>query len=358
MDELRKLADEVESSGLRVRSASSITPRQAEWLWQGRIPMALFTLIVGRQGLGKSTLSIHLAARVSRGQLGRPPANVLIASAEDAPEFIIVPRLIAAGADLDRVKIIDIDSDGVEASIEIPEDLDQVAAAIESHDAEFVVVDPVSAHLSQNVDSHKDHSVRTALGPVSRLAIATGAAILGIGHLNKGRGGFALDRVGGSVGFTAAARSVLLLANDPNGDEGSPDRVLAHVKSNMSEIAVSLRYRVEGFVTDGDLKTSRIVEVGEDASVVASDLLREEDPEERRLSDHAAEVILDVLANGEASWATINAALRNEGISEHTGRIGRDRLKQAGTIEYRKTGLHGGFLWRVAELATDPPDPI
>jgi RecA-family ATPase len=300
MDELRKLADEVEGSALRVRPASSITPRQAEWLWQDRVPMAALTLLVGRQGLGKSTLSIHLAARVSRGQLGRPPADVLIASAEDAPEYTIVPRLIAAGADMDRVNIIDIESDGVVASIEIPTDLDRVAEAIDSHNAEFVIVDPVSAHLAQHVDSHKDHSVRTALGPVSRLALATGAAIVGIGHLNKGGGGYVLDRVGGSVGFTAAARSVLLFAADPNSDEDSPDRVLAHAKSNMSELAVPLRYRVEGYVTDSGLKTSRVIEVGEAASVVASDLLRE-DPEERRLTDDAAEVILDVLANGEVN---------------------------------------------------------
>jgi hypothetical protein len=119
---------------------------------------------------------------------------------------------------------------------------------------------------------------------------------------------------------------------------------------------VPLRYRVEGYVTDGGLKTSRVIEVGEAASVVASDLLRE-DPEERRLTDDAAEVILDVLANGEASWATIKAALRDEGISEHTGRIARTRLKQAGAIERHKTGLRGGWLWRIAELATDAPGP-
>lgn len=74
----------------------------------------------------------------------------------------------------------------------------------------MVLIDPIVAHISGSIDSHRDHQVRRALSPVARLAHETGAAVVGIDHLNKSPGGNVLSRLGGSVAFGAAARSVLL----------------------------------------------------------------------------------------------------------------------------------------------------
>jgi hypothetical protein len=103
------------------------------------------------------------------------------------------------------------------------------------------------AYLPGNVNSWMDQSVRHALAPLHRLAEKSGAAILVVGHLNKGLGTDPLQRIGGSVGISAAARSVLLLARDPDDPEAEQGRrrVLAHVKSNLGLLTASLAFEIE-----------------------------------------------------------------------------------------------------------------
>jgi hypothetical protein len=309
-------------------------------------------LLVGRVGLGKSTLAFDTAARVSRGQFGRDPAEVIIASAEDSPAHTIVPRLTAAGADLERIHIINMRHDGFEGGLVLPDDIAELENAVNQVGAQLVIIDPIVAHLAARIDSHKDHSVRTALGPVAHLAANTGTAVVGVGHLNKGEGGHPLDRVGGSIGFTAAARSVLLFATDPETDEDDPGRVLAHIKSNLSPLAVALRYRIERRTIEHagiEIETSGVAWVGEAPNIEAAGLLRSVDPAERPQRALAAETILGELEAGEKSWTAIKALLGSEGISERTGQRARDELRRAGVIDRSKAGLQGGWMWRVTE---------
>ena len=175
--------------------------------------------------------------------------------------------------------------------------------------------------------------------------------MLGIGHLNKGVGGHPLDRIGGSVAFGAAARSVLLFATKPDADESDPERVLAHVKSNLSPTAVALRYRVEGRIVEADgkaIETSGLTWLGEAPDIEAGSLLLRHDPAERPQRDLATETILGELEDGEQSWKAITAALQAEGVSEHTGRMARDELKRTGRIDRSKTGMAGSWTWRLA----------
>jgi hypothetical protein len=111
----------------------------------------------------------------------------------------------------------------------------------------LVVIDPLMAHLKGSVDSWKDQSIRGALAPLARLAESNQTAVLLVCRLNKGQSVDPLRRLGGSIGIAAAARSVMLLANDPDDPDGPAGsrRVLAHVKSNLSELAESLLYVVE-----------------------------------------------------------------------------------------------------------------
>jgi putative DNA primase/helicase len=92
--------------------ASEITPEAISWLWAGRIALGKQTLIAGEPGLGKSQLSTAIIAAVTtagtwpNGEGHAPRGNAIILSAEDGVADTIVPRLMAAGADLDRVHII------------------------------------------------------------------------------------------------------------------------------------------------------------------------------------------------------------------------------------------------------------
>jgi hypothetical protein len=140
---------------------SSLTPQRVEWLWHGRIPRGAVSLIDGDPDLGKSTILLDIAARVTRGYAMPPdaggtgvttPANVILLSAEDDYRRTIRPRLDAAGADVDRVTILDAVRRGADTAPPVlPFDLDAIEAAIVAQQAALLGVDPFSAYLDESV---------------------------------------------------------------------------------------------------------------------------------------------------------------------------------------------------------------
>ncbi|MCH7667576.1 MAG: AAA family ATPase [Acidobacteria bacterium] len=340
--------------GLRLVSASAIPPETPVWLWDGRIPLQAITLLIGTGGLGKTSLVCEIAARVSRGQLGRSPAAVIFATVEDSRSHTLVPRLIAAGADLDLIHFVSVVEAGFENGITLPDDLAELETAIEAESAEMLVLDPLVAHLSSTLDSHRDHSVRRALGPLHALAEATGVAVLGVSHLNKSASTNPLTRLGGSVAFGNAARSVLLFAADPD-DDNSPVRYLVHVKSNLSRLARALKFEIESRTIQdragGDINTSGFVWLGE-TTAQASDLLTDAEPDaDRSERDIAREVIVDALSQSDERWTALVRLVKAEGVSEGTAVRARSELRREGRIESSKDGMKGGWSWRlVAEL--------
>jgi len=353
--------DEAERvDGLRLVPASRIRPAQVEWVWCERIPRGLLTLLMGSAGLGKTTLSCELSARVTRGQLGSEPAPVIIATAEDSLAHTLVPRLSAAGADLDLVHFVSMVADGVDGGLTLPDDTANLEQAVTDKGAALLVLDPVVAHLSGALDTHKDHSVRRALGPLHALAERTSTAVVGIAHLNKSMSSDALTRLSGSIGFGAAARSVLLLATDPARDD-SPDRLLAHVKSNVGPHAPTLRFRLESrtVTTDvSEIETSGFAWLGEDTSTRVADMLvRPQSDPDRSERDIAREVIQDALGDGARSWVDLVDLVEEEGASDRTARRARTELQQEGVIERRKVGMRGGWFWHLAtEVGHETPN--
>ena len=218
--------------------ASSIRCERVRWLWRGRVPLGAVTVIAGQQGLGKSTTTIELAARLTRGELpgdlaGRP-SSVLLVTLEDHLSSVVKPRLLAAGADVDRVPIVTVKVDGLDDLVTLPDDISAIEERVREHDARLLIVDPIVAALSGNIDAYRDHEVRRAFAPLAQLAERCDLAVVAVMHLTKAQTGDLLGRVSGSVAFTAAARSVLAFARDPDdpgGDTGD-NRVIVHVKSN------------------------------------------------------------------------------------------------------------------------------
>src|SRR5262245_44101797 len=94
------------------RCAADIKPKRIDFIWSGRIARGKHTAIAGEPGDGKSQLSIYIAATISRGgewpcgEGHAPVGNVIVLNAEDGADDTVVPRLIAAGADLKRVHIV------------------------------------------------------------------------------------------------------------------------------------------------------------------------------------------------------------------------------------------------------------
>ncbi len=228
---------------------SDVEPQPIRWLWAGWIALGKIAIIDGDPGLGKSILTLDLAARVSRGSLmpcgspgalHRQPSGVVLLSAEDDPADTLRPRLDAAGADVSKIVFLE----GVRASDgnRMPNlaDLAAIEEAILAVDAKLLVIDPLMAYLGG--DAHRDNEVRQSLGPIAMLAARHGCAVLVVRHLNKSGGSHAVYRGGGSIAIIGAARTGMLVARDPDDEKA---RVLAPSKNNLAEEPESLRYRVE-----------------------------------------------------------------------------------------------------------------
>jgi hypothetical protein len=284
---------------VRLTRLSEVEAEAVTWLWQERIPQAKLSLIDGDPEEGKSLVTLDLAARVSTGAAmpdrsacGLPDAaDVVLLGIEDGLADTVVPRLMAAGADRQRIHSID----GVperRATGEIVRlatlaDLGSLEAAIRQTGAKLLVVDPLTAFLPAGVDSHNDAEVRAVLAPLAALAERTGCAVLVVRHLNKQPGGNPLYRGGGSIAIIGVARAAMLAAPDPT-DPEKLRRVLAVSKSNLARKPPSLAYRIED---NGD-GVARIEWLGETAQS-AADLLapvRQPSPERQELLDLVEEV--------------------------------------------------------------------
>ncbi len=229
---------------LTARTLDAVASAPVTWLWPGRVPFGMVTMLDGDPGLGKSAVAFDLAARLTRGgrmpltaDPPRGPAGVLLLCAEDSPAHTLRPRLEAAGADLKRVVI-----PAEDAAVVIPGDLPAVEALVLERGVKLIVIDPVMSFLAGGIDSNNDQSARQALTPLKGLAERTGAAVLLLRHLNKKDGQGAAYRGGGSIAFTAVARSALVVGLDP----ADPDiRVLAAVKCNVGRPAAAAAYAIE-----------------------------------------------------------------------------------------------------------------
>src|SRR5918998_235000 len=323
---------------------SEVEPEQVEWLWEDRLPRGKLTVLDGDPGLGKSAVTLDVAARVSAG-LELPdgercePAGVVLLSAEDGLADTIRPRLDAAGADTERILALATVPEGRtgERTICIPNDLHLVERAIGRVGAGLVVVDPLMAFLGEKTDAHKDQHVRRALAPTAALAESKGAAVLIVRHLNKAAGGNSLYRGGGAIGIIGAARSGLVVAKDPEDPER---RILAANKHNLSSAAPSLLFTLETALNGA----ARVV-WGGTSSLNAGDILKEPaDPEQRSAMSEAKEFLLKELAEGPVAAERVKKDARGAGVSERTLK----RAKRALAVGSEKEG-DGSWSWALLE---------
>lgn len=237
--------------GLIISMGHEVETEKTQWVWPGYIPAGKLTLIAGDPGMGKSTMVGDLIARITRGTyLPTGQRSVtgmsLIASAEDAPEDTIIPRLIAADANLRRVGVIrevrndEEAEDGGSRYLSFPRDLKLLRHTLIQRGCRLLIIDPLNAFLEKGTDSYKDQDMRRVLHPMEQMAEETGTAILIVAHLNKKEDSSTLYRVGGSIGFIGAARSVLAVTR-----MADDTRVLYSLKSNLSSRPASMAYEIK-----------------------------------------------------------------------------------------------------------------
>lgn len=303
---------------LSVVRAIDVRAEHVRFLFDKRIVCGMLNLLTGPPGVGKSTILYDLHARVSR-----EGHNVLIVTGEDHHAAVVRPRLELAGADLERVHIVNDD-------LSLPDDVDRLTETVGDLGVALFSIDPLVAFLGGGIDTHKDSSVRQALRPLNDIAQATGAAATIVLHTNKGSTDDPLLRIGGTIGFSGAGRQVLLASGDPE-DETGQRRYLAVSKSNVAAFAPTLAYTiVSGDVPgpDGEgIATSRVVWGEECPEVDARALLRRpDDGEEKGALGEAIAMLRDELADGPRRVEEINRISAKLKISDSTVKRARRRL--------------------------------
>jgi hypothetical protein len=272
-DEVRRAAEEAGENvppprRLVLTPASEIQPEPVVWAWEddgaGRIPAGSFGLFAGREGTGKSSFLIRLAALVTKGELegafkGTPQAVIYVA-VEDSWKYTIVPRLMAAGADLTRVYRAEVQTvEGDTATLSLPADNKLLAEAIGEYGVALVALDPLMSAISDHLDTHVNRQVRQALDPLARMADRTGCIVAGIAHFNKSSGTDASSLITASGAFKDVARFIFAFAVDE--EEGSS--VITQTKNSLGRSNLpSLAYRIiEATVptAKGDARVGRLV---------------------------------------------------------------------------------------------------
>jgi hypothetical protein len=342
---------------LRSIKASAVTRAPVDWLWPRWIPRGMLSILDGDPGLGKSTITADWAARVSRGWPMPPaargtvvgePAGVVILSAEDSAAHTIRPRLEEAGADLERITLIEaVQCGDSERPPTLPLDVDLIAELALANGVKFMVVDPFMAYLDSELNAHNDQHVRLCLHQFKLLAERTGAAVLVVRHLNKMTSvSAALYRGGGSIGIVGAARAAMVVGRDP----GDPQvRVLAMNKLNIATHPRSLTYSLEAA---GDVAR---IGWGQECDLTADEIISQ--PARRRAGEalqDAEEFLVDVLANGPVLSVEIKEKAKDAGIKERTLSRAKKKLK----VEHYKAGFSPKtWTWKMPNDSRLGPDP-
>ena len=300
---------------VKIIRMSDVELTPVDWLWKPYLPFGKLSVLQGNPGEGKTYFAMHLAAACTNGKLlpnmeRMEPFNVIYQTAEDGLGDTVKPRLIEAGADLDRVLVID-DSD-----VQLTLSDERIEKAIIENNARLVIIDPIQAYLGSDVDMNRANEVRPIFMRLGQVAQRTGCAILLIGHLNKAAGMQSLQRGLGSIDIAAAVRSVMFigkLKHDPT------MRILTHEKSSLAPPGVSLAFSL------GDEGGFRWV--GE-YDITADEMLSGIEPQRETKTQQAKDLICTLLAGGKQALSEdIDKAALERGIP---GRTVRDAKRELG----------------------------
>ncbi|WP_194411292.1 bifunctional DNA primase/polymerase [Microbacterium cremeum] len=335
---------------LQLTPASAIKPRPVKWLWDGRIAIGTLALLAGREGIGKSTLAYWLVAQITRGKLpgesyGKPRA-VLIAATEDSWAYTIVPRLIAARADLDMVFRVAVRSaDEVYVGMNVIKDLKLLEQAAVQVEAGLLLLDPLMSRLGDQ-DTHKDSEVRVALEPIVDVADRVGMSVLGLIHHNKSGSTDPLQLIMGSKAFTAVARSVHTVVNDPD-DEDEERKLFGTPKNNLGRTNLpTLSFTIAEAIVDtdeGPANTGRLVWGAEISESIGAVMERSgAENTDRTAIKEAADWLHDFLSmTGVVGSARVKEEGRKAGHSESALKRARRRIQ----AETRSEGFPRTTFW-------------
>jgi putative DNA primase/helicase len=347
--------------------ASDIRPRATAWLWDGHLPQGMIELLTGLPDVGKSQLQCDFVACVTTGRdwpdgaRSCAPSNVIMLAAEDVIEMTLVPRLIAAGADMKRVKFVTeikpIKHPELGRTFMLtPSDIALLEKLIKEWDAKLVTIDPITAYFSaKGGDQHKAGDVRSQIGPLKGVAERTNACISCVTHPAKNSSQRALDQFIGSQAFIALARvgHLATAEYDPESNEPTGRKLFAQPKNNVHAKMPTLAFRQEQLIVDTDKDTevpitaSHVIWCGKvdlsaDQALAGGRKGNASAPQKRE----ARTFLKELLEGGPVDVKEIREAAKGHGLSWPTV----ERAKAELNIRARRvgSGKTGKWTWELA----------
>jgi putative DNA primase/helicase len=347
------LVDRILDKGrLTSARASSFEMKAIQWLWPDRFAIGKLGLLVGLPDEGKGQILADMAARVTRGgdwpcdEGSAPKGNVILLSAEDDPADTIVPRLVAADADLDCIEIVSMvrvgDADRMFSLVSDLPLLRQKITAVGN--VNLVQIDPISAYLGVGkVDSFRTTDVRAVLAPLVDLAAELKVAIVGIMHFNKKVDVTnALLRISDSLAFGATARHVYAVIDDAENKR----KLVVRSKNNITtstQKALAYNFGVRDVGKDSAtgeiIKAPHILWHAQHVDVTAVEAMTATKSPAAR--DEAKKFLTDYLAAGPVPSTDVEEAAGANGISRRT----LFRAKADLGVAAKKT--KDGWTWQI-----------
>jgi hypothetical protein len=343
------ITDAASESGLVDDWASEIAPLNTEWLWPQRFPLAMVSLLAGDAKLGKTTVLLDMAARITTGRdwpdgSGKAPkGRVVYFSGEDDPARTLVPRLMAAGADLTAVLIIKCarTEDGQLKTFDLTADLGKLAKRLaEISNVRLVVFDPISSYFGKT-DTFRNSEVRSVLEPVARVASDHNITVIGNTHLGKSTKGAASKRVLDSVAFTATARAGYMVTKDPSDPRR---RLFLPLDGNLGPPVDGLAFRIEAKFVSGDDITGSFVKWEQGAVTETADEIMAQQDDAAKMSPElkeACEFLRAFLANSPKQSIEVWEAAKTNGLAIRTV---KRAIKVLGIVSMKRDMTAGWWM--------------
>jgi len=338
-----------ETRPLVYRRIDEFERRDIEWLWYPFIPRGMITLICGDKAVGKSSVAIDVAARISKGRVWprfgddseerAPKGSVIILCKENDISRIIRPRLEAAEADIRRILTLGYEVPDDPEQIDPLERLDTTVKELEQQlddigDVRLIVIDPITDYVGK-IDMNRDNQVRTLLNPLGRLASRHDLAILNILHLNKKEDSSPRYRALGSVGFRNVSQSTIMVAANSN---CPGERFMAQDAANLCKETRSVTFSM------CSVRSYHRIEWGghweeADLDEIMADKRQSKQQQAQRL-------LREWLADGPVPVEDLQSLAKEQGISWRTMLRVKDEI---GVVSDKPRGtLIGGWVWKLA----------
>ena len=345
----RKLA--LEGSAVQPGLLADVPMQSVAWLVPQLLPLGEVSLLGADGGTGKGIWQAQLIAYVTAGKTSGffplPPqqtGKVLLLAGEDDPGKVLKARLLAAGADMNRVLVLTADDyfgkTGQPLTLK-----DQALADFAAKAGPLLlIVDPLQSFLPADVEMASRNQMRSALLPLRAIAAKQGCAVLIVMHSNKKQGVSDRKRLADSSDIWDMARSVLMM-----GRSNSDGKIyLSHEKSSYSRPQQTVLLHIEDVELDG-VRTAQAVFDGYTDKKDA-DFIKEPRVRQAQTKEDTRDAILNVLAESRlgsmASPQLKSEVMREIGCSERTYKSAYAELVKAGDIgKYQLNQKNGSRGW-------------